>query len=208
MIHLGALVSKFTGFNDKVHLIWSVADLLRGDYQADEYSRVILPLAVLRRLDCMLRPTKDSVLATARDLEDKVENIDPTRLRAGQPFYNVSPLSFTGLLDDAPNIAANLRTYIAGYSTGAVEVLERYDFDNQITRLDNAGLLYDVISHFADIDLHPNAVSNTVMRYVFDAISWTPTATSSIFLPHRPDAHADPGRTGPHPLEPVSCISA
>ncbi len=160
--------------------------MLRSDYRADEYGQVILPLTVLRRLDCMLEPTKGSVVATAKGLVgniDNLDNIDPTRLRAGQPFYNASPLTFTGLLDEAPNIAANLRTYIAGYSTGAVEVLDKYDFDNQITRLDNAGLLCDVISHFADIDLHPNAVSNQVMRHVFDAISWTTTVTSSISLP-------------------------
>ena len=180
---MGVIVSKFKGFNDTIRRIWSVADLLRGDYQVDEYGQVILPLAVLRRLDCMLEPTNDSVPATARDLEDKIENIDPTRRRAGQPFYNVSPLTFTGLLDDAPSIAANLRAYIAGYSTSAVEVLDRYDFDNQITRLDNAGLLYNVISHFAEIDLRPNAVSHQVMRHVFDAISWTPTVTSSLSLP-------------------------
>jgi type I restriction enzyme M protein len=178
--------SKFEGFNDTIRFIWSVADLLRGDYEADEYGQVILPLTVLRRLDCVLEPTKDSVVAIAKGQVGNIGNIndiDPTRLWAGQPFYNASPLTFARLLGDAPNIAANLRTYIAGYSTGAVEVLDKYSFDNQITRLDNAGLLYHVISHFAEIDLHPNPVSNQVMRYVFEAASWTPTVTSSISLP-------------------------
>ena len=175
-------MSKFEGFNDKVRLIWSVADLLRGEYKPDEYGQVILPLAVLRRLDCVLEPTRESVAAGAKGLRGNIENLDPTRLRAGQPFCHVSPLTFTRLLDDAPNIAANLRTYIAGYATVAVEVLDRYGFDNQITRLDNAGLLYDVISHFADIDLRPNAVSNQVMCHVFEVISWTSTVTPAMLL--------------------------
>ena len=164
-------MSQVQGFEDKVGFIWSVADLLRGDYKAHEYGQVILPLTVLRRLDCVLEPTKDAVVARAKDLVGKIDNIDPILLRAaGQPFYNISPLNFTRLLDDAPNIAANLRTYIAGYSTGAVEVLEKYGFDNQITRLDNAGLLYHVIARFADVELHPDVVSNEAMGYIFEEL--------------------------------------
>jgi type I restriction enzyme M protein len=164
-------VSQVQGFEDKVGFIWSVADLLRGDYKAHEYGQVILPLTVLRRLDCVLEPTKDAVVDRAESLVGKIDNIDPILVRvAGQPFYNISPLNFTRLLDDAPNIAANLRTYIAGYSTGAVEVLEKYGFDNQITRLDNAGLLYHVIARFADIELHPDVVSNEAMGYVFEEL--------------------------------------
>jgi len=164
-------MSQVEGFSDKVGFIWSVADLLRGDYKAHEYGQVILPLTVLRRLDCVLESTKDAVVARAKGLMGKIDNIDPILLReAGQPFYNISPLNFTRLLDDAPNIAANLRTYIAGYSTGAVEVLEKYGFDNQITRLDNAGLLYHVIARFADVELHPDAVSNEAMGYIFEEL--------------------------------------
>jgi type I restriction enzyme M protein len=177
-------VSKFKGFNHKVRCIWSVADLLRGDYEAHEYGQVILPLTVLRRLDCVLEPPKDSVVATAKGLLGRVENIGSIRLpTAVEPFSNVSPLNFTDLLDDAPNIAANLRTYIAGYGPVTLQVLDKYGFDNQITRLENAGLLYQVIAWFAGIDLHPDAVSDEVMRYVFEAISWTPTVTSSVLLP-------------------------
>jgi type I restriction enzyme M protein len=164
-------VSQVQGFEDKVGFIWSVADLLRGDYKAHEYGQVILPLTVLRRLDCVLEPTKDAVVARAKGLVGKIDNIDPILLRvADEPFYNISALNFTRLLDDAPNIAANLRTYIAGYSTGAVEVLEKYGFDNQITRLDNAGLLYHVISRFADVELHPDVVSNEAMGYIFEEL--------------------------------------
>jgi len=164
-------LSQVTGFSDKVGFIWSVADLLRGDYKAHEYGQVILPLTVLRRLDCVLETTKDAVVDKATSLAGKIDNIDPILLRAaGQPFYNVSPLNFTRLLDDPGNVAGNLRSYIAAYSTGAVEVLDKYGFDNQITRLDNAGLLYQVTSRFADVDLHPDAVPNETMGYIFEEL--------------------------------------
>jgi type I restriction enzyme M protein len=158
-------------FGDNVSFIWSVADLLRGDFKAHEYGQVILPFTVLRRLDCVLQSTKDAVVQRAEDLQGKIGNIDPLLLRAaGQPFYNVSPLNFPRLLDDSANVAGNLRSYIAGFSTGAAEVLDRYGFDNQITRLDSAGLLYHVVSRFADIDLHPNKVNNHAMGYIFEEL--------------------------------------
>jgi type I restriction enzyme M protein len=159
------------GFGDKVGFIWSVADLLRGDFKAHEYGQVILPLTVLRRLDCVLEPTRDAVAERAQRLAGSVGNVDPILTRvSGQPFYNVSALSFPRLLDDPDNVAANLRTYIAGFSPGAAEVVERYGFDNQITRLDNAGLLYLVLTRFADIDLHPDGVSNEAMGYIFEEL--------------------------------------
>ncbi len=164
-------MTQVQGFADKVGFIWSVADLLRGDYKAHEYGQVVLPLTVLRRLDCVLEPTKAAVIARAADLAGKIENVEPLVLRAaGQPFYNTSPLDFARLLDDPGNIAGNLRTYIAGFSTGAVEVLDRYGFDNHITRLDNAGLLFHLVSRFADVDLHPDAVPNDAMGYIFEEL--------------------------------------
>lgn len=105
------------GFNDKVGFIWSVADLLRGDFRAHEFGQVILPFVVLRRLECALAPTKQAVIARAASLQGKVDNVDPILKRtAGRKFYNLSPLDLTLLLNDAPNIAANLRTYVAGFS--------------------------------------------------------------------------------------------
>ncbi len=164
-------MTQVQGFIDKVAFIWSVADLLRGDYKAHEYGQVILPLTVLRRLDCVLKSTRPAVIARAADLAGKIENVEPILLRAaGQPFYNTSPLDFARLLDDPGNVAGNLRTYIAGFSTGAVEVLDRYGFDNQITRLDNAGLLFHVVSRFADVDLHPDTVPNDAMGYIFEEL--------------------------------------
>lgn len=165
-------MTQVQGFADKVGFIWSVADLLRGDYKAHEYGQVILPLVVLRRLDCVLEPTKDAVIARAADLEAQ-GYLNPENLllrTAKQSFFNTSPLNFARLLEDAPNIAANLRTYIQGFSTGAVEVLDKYGFENHIARLDQAGLLFHVISRFADIDLHPEVVPNDAMGYIFEEL--------------------------------------
>ncbi len=155
-----------------VGFVWSVADLLRGDYKQSEYGRVILPLVVLRRLDCVLEPTKPAVLAKAAEVEGKFADPAPLLRKAagGLAFYNTSPLDLTKLLADPEHLAANLRTYINGFSPGAVDVLDKYGFDAQVTRLDEAGLLYSVVAKFAGIDLHPDRVSNLQMGYVFEEL--------------------------------------
>jgi len=131
--------------------IWSVADLLRGDYKQAEYQRVILPLVVLRRLDCVLEPTKVAVLKRKAEVEGRIENLEPVlQTTAGQQFFNTSKLDFRRLLDDPPNIADNLRAYIAGFSIAARDVLEKFDFNTHIARLDKGNLLYHVVSQFAD----------------------------------------------------------
>jgi len=160
------------GFTDKVSFIWSVADLLRGDYKAHEYGRVILPLTVLRRLDATLTATKAAVLAKDADLERQgLQNRAKVLERvAGVPFYNTSPLDFRRLLDDPEHIAANLRTYIAGFSPGAADVLVKYGFEEHIKRLNEARLLYPVVAKFADLDVSPTTVSNVVMGYVFEEL--------------------------------------
>jgi type I restriction enzyme M protein len=151
--------------------IWSVADKLRGVYKQSEYGRVILPLVVLRRLDCVLEPTKADVLARAAKLKDKVENVAPVlESVAGEQFYNTSPLDFRRLLDDPANVAGNLRSYIAGFSPAARDVIEKFGFDAQIVRLERANLLYLVVSQFAEVDLHPDAVSNLEMGYLYEEL--------------------------------------
>ncbi|MFG3711935.1 N-6 DNA methylase [Micromonospora sp. NPDC047730] len=161
-----------TKHQELANFIWSVADLLRGDYKQSEYGRVILPLTVLRRLDCVLEPTKDAVLAKHAQLKQLgVQNMDPVlRKAAGLSFYNTSEMSFRKLLGDQDHVALNLRAYIGGFSPGAVDVLEKYGFDTQISRLAEAGLLYQVVAKFADIDLHPDVVSNHQMGYVFEEL--------------------------------------
>ena len=165
----GTLVT--TGFDDKVSFIWSVADELRGDFKAHEYGQVILPFLVLRRLECALEPTKAEVIVQAQSLIGKVDNVAPVlQMTSGYKFYNISPLDLTKCMNDPGNVAANLRTYIAGFSPGAIEVLERYGFDDKITRLDQAGLLYRIVAKFADLDLSELAVTNDAMGYIFEEL--------------------------------------
>jgi len=150
---------------------WSVADLLRGDYKQSEYGRVILPMVVLRRLDCVLEPTKAKVLDMADRLVGKVDNVDPLlRQTAGEQFYNTSPLTMARLLDDPPHLADNLRSYLLAFSPAARDVLEKFDLPVQIDRLDRADLLYLVVSRFCEIDLHPEVVSNLEMGYLYEEL--------------------------------------
>ena len=151
--------------------IWSVADLLRGDYKQSEYGKVILPLTVIRRLDCVLEPTKQAVLDRHKLLAGRIENMEPVlQAVAGQQFYNTSPLTFTKLLDDPDTIADSLQLYIGGFSETARDVIDKFDFGIQIERLRRANLLYKVIGKFADIDLHPDAVSNIEMGYLYEEL--------------------------------------
>jgi len=151
--------------------IWSVADLLRGDYKPHEYGKVILPFTVLRRLDCVLAPSKAKVLA---ELEAKTKlgvNPDPFLLRAaGQSFYNTSALDLAKLLGDQDHIKQNLYSYLQGFSAAARDIFERYDFASQIERLSKANLLYLVTEKFANIDLHPESVDNAQMGHVFEEL--------------------------------------
>ena len=157
--------------NNHAAFIWSVADLLRGDYKQSEYGKVILPLTVIRRLDCVLEPTKEAVLKKHKQLEGRIENIEtPLQIAAGQQFFNTSPLTFTKLLDDPDRIAESLRLYIVGFSAGAKDVIDKFDFAVQIERMRRANVLYQVIGRFADIDLHPEAVSNTEMGYLYEEL--------------------------------------
>ena len=151
--------------------IWSVADLLRGDYKQSEYGRVILPLVVLRRLDCVLEPSKAKVLEAHQRIEGKVDNVEPILCGAsGEQFFNTSPLDLRRLLDDPSNIADNLRAYIAGFSSAARDVIEKFDFGVQITKLDKANLLYKVVGKFVDVDLHPDKVTNLEMGYLYEEL--------------------------------------
>ncbi len=151
--------------------IWSVADLLRGDYKQSEYGKVVLPLTVIRRLDCVLEPTKQAVLERHKQLAGRIENVDPVlQAVAGQQFYNTSPLTFTKLLDDPNTIADSLLLYIGGFSESAKDIIEKFDFGIQIDRLRKANVLYQVIGKFADIDLHPEAVSNLEMGYLYEEL--------------------------------------
>jgi type I restriction enzyme M protein len=155
-----------------VSFLWGVADLIRDTFKRGKYQDVILPLTVLRRLDCVLAPTKEKVLAKDAELRSKkLENRDgQLRRAAGFAFYNTSKYDFPKLLGDAPQLAANLRRYIAGFSPNMREVLEKFDFDNTITKLDDAGLLFQVLERFKNVDLHPDKIDNPTMGTIFEEL--------------------------------------
>jgi type I restriction enzyme M protein len=135
--------------------IWSVADLLRGDYKQSDYGKVILPFTVLRRLDCVLEPTKQAVLGELALRTKAGLNPAPFLLKkSGQHFYNTSPLDLKKLMGDQSNIAENLRSYVQAFSPEVRDIFEHFDFATQIDRLSKANLLYIVTEKFANIDLH------------------------------------------------------
>ena len=156
-----------------VSFIWGVADLIRDTFKRGKYQDVILPLTVLRRLDCVLAPGKLKVMEVQARYQDKIEN--PKGLlqtASGFAFYNTSRYDFAKLLADAPHIAQNLRNYIAGFSPNMREVLEKFDFDNTIAKLDESGLLFQVMQRFGDpkVNLHPDTIDNFTMGTIFEEL--------------------------------------
>ncbi|MBP7113290.1 MAG: SAM-dependent DNA methyltransferase [Nitrosomonas sp.] len=151
--------------------IWSVADLLRGDYKQSDYGKIILPFTVLRRLDCVLESTKAAVLAEHEEKKKLGLNADPFLLRkAKQSFYNISPLDMKKLMGDQDHIKENLFSYIQGFSEAVRDIFERFEFYAQIDKLSKSGLLYQVTEKFVNVDLHPDKVSNSQMGLVFEEL--------------------------------------
>ena len=164
--------SNLMNHSEIVSFLWGVADLIRDSFKRGKYQDIILPLTVLRRLDCVLGPTKEAVLQRqarlrARGLEDLHRQLC---MASGFAFYNTSRYDFDALLADAPHVAGNLRNYIAGFSPNMREVLERFDFDNTISKLDEAGLLFQVLERFRTVDLHPEKVDNPTMGTIFEEL--------------------------------------
>ncbi len=154
------------------NFIWSICNLLRGPYKRNEYRKVILPLAVLRRFDCVLAGTKEEVLAADASYGGSSETVRDNLLEqaSGRPFYNTSRLDFERLLD-APNlIAQNLAAYIRDFSGNVRDIMERFAFGEQIARMDEKNLLFQVVQRFAGLDLSPERVDNVQMGYVFEEL--------------------------------------
>jgi type I restriction enzyme M protein len=151
--------------------IWSVADLLRGDYKQSEYGRVILPFTVLRRLDCVLEPTKAAVLTELAKREKAGVDPEPFLHKvAGHKFANRSPFTLKKVIGDQDNVRQNLLAYVQAFSPEVRDIFEAFEFHLQIDRLAKAGLLYLVTEKFANIDLHPATVSNAQMGLVFEEL--------------------------------------
>ena len=159
-----------SNFSERVSFIWSVADLLRGPYKPAQYGKVILPLTVLRRLDCVLEPTKQKVLEKAAALKASgIKDVEPILNRAaGQKFHNTSKLDFKKLKGDPDKVATNLAFYIKHFSAKARQIFEYFEFEKEIAKLADANRLYLVVSKFAEMDLHPSAVSNHEMGLIFE----------------------------------------
>ena len=156
-------------FQDKVSFIWAVADLLRGDYRPHDYGQVILPLTVLRRMDCALESTKAAVLDAFKGMTTEAAEVVLPRITE-LPFYNTSPLDFQKLLADPNHIATDLRSYISKFSADARAAFDAFKFDDQIDYLDRQELLYLLVQKFATIDLHPGVVPNTEMGSIFEEL--------------------------------------
>lgn len=161
-----------------IGFIWNIANKLRGPYRPPQYRRVMLPMTVLRRMDCVLEPTKEKVLAQYEKLKAQGHTEDAIHKILGrtaaedreQPLYNISKYDFKKLLGDSDNIARNLIAYIKGFSPKARDIFEKFNFEQEIEKLDNANRLFIIIKEFSEVDLHPDTVDNLQMGYVFEEL--------------------------------------
>lgn len=157
----------------KSDLIWTIANLLRGPYRPPQYRKVMIPLTVLRRLDCVLEESKDAVLAeykaqTSKGISDELVIEKIINKKFGLNFHNTSEFTFKSLLDDPDKLAANLNKYIAGFSSRARAILQKFSFDIEIEKLDEANRLFEVIKEVSTVDFHPDRVTNVEMGNIFE----------------------------------------
>ena len=162
-----------TNFSQTAAYIWSLADLLRGDFKQSQYGRVILPFTILRRLECVLQPTKDAVLDQVKTLTSMAGLEDEARGKfllkaAGQSFYNTSPMDLSKM--GTSDIKSNLLTYVDSFSSDAREIFEHFKFSEFIDQLDDANLLFKIVQNVANTDLSPEALSNHEMGLVFEEL--------------------------------------
>lgn len=158
-------------FNEIANLIWSVAELLRGDYRQADYGKIILPFTLLRRLECVLEETKESVLSEYAKRSAASVNVAPfLQRKTGLPFYNVSPFMLGALLNDPANIRHNLIAYVGDFSEDARDVFERFKFLERVNELDEKNLLFKLVQEFSKVDLHPNVAPNETMGLAFEEL--------------------------------------
>jgi type I restriction enzyme M protein len=158
-------------FSELANFLWSVADLLRGDYKQADYGKVILPFTLLRRLDCVLEGTKKDVLSEYKKRKESGVNLDPfLKRKSKQAFYNTSEFTLPGLLADQKHVRQNLVAYLGEFSEDARDVFERFKFTERVAELEDKDLLFMLVQKFANIDLHPDAVPNETMGLVFEEL--------------------------------------
>ncbi|OPY64689.1 MAG: putative type I restriction enzymeP M protein [Syntrophorhabdus sp. PtaU1.Bin050] len=156
---------------EHANLIWQIADLLRGPYRPPQYERVMLPMTVLRRFDCVLAPSKDAVLRKYELIKDKHKDTALESIldkAAGQRFHNHSSLTFEKLKGDPDNIEKHLVSYIKGFSRNVRTIFDYFEFETEIEKMREANILYLVVSKFCDVDLHPDRVPNEEMGLIFE----------------------------------------
>ena len=152
-------------------LIWSTADLLRGDYKQSDYGKIILPFTLLRRLECVLEPTRDEVLKEFEARKDLGIPLEQFLVRkSNNSFYNTSNFTLSKLMADSNNLRDNLESYINSFSSNAREIFEKYDFNVQIDKLNDNNLLYLIVEKFSSFDLTPQNVSNHQMGLMFEEL--------------------------------------
>ena len=166
-------------FTELANFIWSVADLLRGDYKQADYGKIILPFTLLRRLDCVLEASKDAVIKHHKQLKEQTDKDGKPKYDAETiekmvfhkfklAFFNTSEFTFQSLLGDPDKLAANLANYMAGFSSRARKIIEKFKFEEEIEKLEEANRLFDVIKQVAAVDLHPDTIPNIAMGYLFE----------------------------------------
>ena len=165
--------------NQLASFIWSICNLLRGPYKRNEYRKVILPLTVLRRFECLLEPTRQKVLDEYPLWKTKPERVQQAHMQniSGYRFYNLSEMQFRlsgesihSLLDDPNHLALNLNSYISSFSPNVRSIMEKFKFNEQIVRMDEKNILFEVIKAFAKVDLSPERVDQMQMGYVFEEL--------------------------------------
>ena len=152
-------------------LIWNTADLLRGDYKQSEYGKIILPFTLLRRVECVIEPTRDDVLEEYEKRKNLNIPLDAILTRkTGHSFYNTSTYTLNKLMSDPNNIGDNLKTYISNFSANTRDIFDKYEFENQIDKLNDNDLLFQIVKQFSNFNLSPESVSNHDMGILFEEL--------------------------------------
>jgi type I restriction enzyme M protein len=152
------------------NFVWSIADQLRGVYKPHQYGGVILPMTILRRLDCVLEPHKQEILGKAAIINNPDLLALTIRRELGLPFYNTSKYTLASLLSEPDNLRANMLDYIAGFSANVADIFERFKFDSEMITLEEKDRLFIVARRFTEVDLHPAALDNAAMGDLFEEL--------------------------------------